>query len=72
MQSDTSPEAAAIQAEIFRRMTPAQRLKLALEMSESMRNIALAGLRSRRPDLNEEELSRELMHIMYGFKPPRP
>ena len=67
MQSDTSPEAAAIQAEIFRRMTPVQRLKLALEMSESMRNVALAGLRSRRPDLNEEELSRELMRIMYGF-----
>lgn len=71
MPSDTSPEAAAIQAEIFRRMTPAQRLKLALEMSESMRNVALAGLRSRRPDLNEEELSRELIRNMYGFTPPR-
>jgi hypothetical protein len=43
MSFDTSPEAAAIQAEIFRRMKPAQRLQLALEMSESMRNIALAA-----------------------------
>jgi len=57
--SDTSPEAAAIQQEIFRRMTAAARLRLALEMSESMRNVALAGLRSRRPDLSAEELSRE-------------
>jgi len=72
MPSDTSPEVAAIQAEIFRRMTPSQRLRMALEMSESMRNVALSGLRSRRPDLNEEELSRELMRIMYGFTPPRP
>lgn len=71
MQSDTSPEAAAIQAEIFRRMTPAQRLKLALEMTESMRNVALAGLRSRRPDLSEEELASELLRIMYGFTPSR-
>jgi hypothetical protein len=67
--SDTSPEAAAIQQEIFRRMTAAARLRLALEMSESMRNVALAGLRSRRPDLSTEELSRELMRLMYGFVP---
>ncbi|MBV9339771.1 MAG: hypothetical protein JO159_02630 [Acidobacteria bacterium] len=67
MPSDTSPEAAAIQQEIFRRMTPASRLRLALEMSESMRNVALAGLRSRRPDLSAADLSRELMRIMYAF-----
>ena len=69
MPSDTSPEAAAIQQEIFRRMTAAARLRLALEMSESMRNVALAGLRSRRPDLSTEELFRELMRLMYGFVP---
>ncbi len=67
---DTSPEAAAIQQAIFRRMTPEQRLRLALEMSESMRDIALAGLRSRRPELSEAELSRELIRLMYGVLPP--
>ncbi|MBV9074688.1 MAG: hypothetical protein JOZ10_13735 [Acidobacteria bacterium] len=70
MFSDTSPEAAQVQNEIFRRMTPEQRVHLALEMSESMRKIARAGLRSRRPDLTEAELSRELLGIMYGFVPP--
>lgn len=69
MAFDTSPEAAAIQVEIFRRMTTAQRLKIALEMSDSIRNVAIAGLRSRRPDLDENELSRELLRIMYGFVP---
>ncbi len=69
MLSDTSPEAAAIQDEIFRRMTPEQRVLLALEMSESMRSVALAGLRSRRPELSESELARELMRLMYGFVP---
>jgi hypothetical protein len=67
MFSDTSTQAAVIQQEIFRRMTSAQRLRMALEMSQSIRNVALAGLRSRRPELNEEELSRELMALMYGF-----
>lgn len=69
MYSDTNPEAALIQRDIFRRMTTEQRLRLALEMSESMRNVALAGLRSRRPELNERELFRELMRVMYGFVP---
>jgi hypothetical protein len=71
MHSDTSPEAAAIQREIFRHMTTEERLLLALQMSESLRNVALAGLRSRRPDLDEDGLSRELMRIMYGFVPPQ-
>lgn len=64
------PQAAAVQAEIFRHMTASERLRLALEMSESMRNVALAGLRQRHPELNEKELSRELMRIMYGFSRP--
>lgn len=69
MPSDTTPEAAAIQERIFRRMTTAQRLRLALQMSESLRNVALAGLRSRSPKLNGDELSRELLRVMYGFAP---
>ena len=70
MSSDTSPKAAAIQQEVFRRMTSAERLRLALEMSESMRNVALAGLRARHPELNANELSQELMRVMYRFVPP--
>lgn len=69
MPFDTTPEAVTIQEEIFRRMTTVQRLRLALEMSESLRNVALAGLRSRQPELNAAELSRALLRIMYGFTP---
>ncbi len=72
MLSDTHPDAAAVQLEIFRRMTPEQRMRMAFEMSESLRNVALAGLRSRRPDLDEDGLRRELLRIMYGFAPPQP
>lgn len=71
MAFDTIPEAAKIQEEIFRRMTTAQRLRCALEMSESLRNVALAGLRTREPESNAHELSRELLRIMYGFAPQR-
>jgi len=70
MASDTSLEASAVQRDIFRRMSPAERLRLALEMSESMRNVALAGLCSRRPDLDGDELRRELLRTLYGFRAP--
>lgn len=68
MLADDS-KATAIQREIFRAMTMEQRFRLALEMSESLRNIALAGLRSRQPELNSDGLSRELARIMDGFAP---
>ena len=70
MLTDDS-KATAIQREIFRSMTTEQRLRMALEMSESLRTVALSGLRSRRPDLGAKGLSRELARIMYGL-PPRP
>lgn len=63
--SDTSPEAAAIQAEIHRRMTGTQRLDLAIEMSMFARDLALTRLRREHPDWSEwEELAQGL-----GFLP---
>jgi hypothetical protein len=67
MLADDS-KATATQRKIFRAMTE-QRLRLALEMSESLRNVALAGLRSRRLDLDANGLSRELARVMYGLAP---
>lgn len=64
---DTTRKAAAIQEELFRQMGPERRLRVALAMSDSMRNVAVAGLRSRHPELSELELSRELLRILYGF-----
>lgn len=66
MLADDS-KATAIQRTIFRAMTTEERLRLALEMSDSLRNVALAGLRSRRPDLDAKGLSRELARILYGL-----
>ena len=72
MPSDTSPEAAAIQAEIFRRMTPGERIKMALEMSEETRQLALQDLRRLHPELDEKGLIRELVRLRYGIVLPDP
>ena len=69
---DTTPAAAQIQEEIYRRLTPADRLRMAIEMSEFARSLSRAGLRERRPELTESELDREMLFLLYGFRDPRP
>ncbi len=44
--------------EILRKMTPAQRLQKAFELSEFTRQLFYIGLRQRHPDVSEEELKR--------------
>ncbi|HEV2149241.1 MAG TPA: hypothetical protein VGR37_17700 [Longimicrobiaceae bacterium] len=64
--NDTNPEAAEIQASIYRRMTGAERLKLAIEMSLTARSLTLARLRTQHPDWSEAELKRELLRYAFG------
>ena len=46
--ADTSPAARAVQISVYRRLSPAERVALALSMSEDVRAIAAAGADSRR------------------------
>ena len=64
--SDTSPEAAAIQAEVFRRMGPEGRLRAALEMSEEIRRILEAGVRARHPGYTGEEARLAAIRLLLG------
>lgn len=63
--SDTSPEAAEMQLEIFRRMTGEQRLRRALELSDFARELSLARIRSEHPEWSEWEVKRELLRITF-------
>jgi len=62
---DTSPEAAALQLEAYRRMGPAGRLKLAFELSDFTHAMALAGIRARHPGLSEAEAYAKLAELLY-------
>lgn len=44
---DTSPEARRVQLSVYRLMSPARRVAIALEMSEDARRIARAGAHRR-------------------------
>jgi hypothetical protein len=56
-----TPKAALdMQIEIYRRMTPEQRLKLALDLHELACNVAREGIRHQFPDADEAEVERRL------------
>ncbi len=66
LSRDTSPDAEAVQIEIYRRMSPGRKLELVGEENRRARELALAGLRKRHPEAGQEELFRRLMDLMLG------
>lgn len=70
--SDTSPEAAAIQTSIQRRLSGAERLRLAIEMSLMARELTLTRLRLQHPNWSESDLTRELLRYAFQSAPLPP
>lgn len=50
----------------LRRMTPAERLRIAMRVRAAMLRLSLAGLRSRYPDATEDELRRRAGALRLG------
>lgn len=48
LSADTTPAARAVQISVYRRLSPSERVELALSVSEDVRAIARAGADSRR------------------------
>ena len=63
---DTTEKAAAIAMERNRALGPERRLLQALELSDFLRELSKAGLRSRHPEYSEEELATALRQQFYG------
>lgn len=64
--SDTSPEAARVQLEIYRNMTAGRKLELVEDANHTARVLALAGLAQRYPDDSAERLHRRLCDLVLG------
>ena len=58
---DTTPAAEAVQLGIQRAMSGERRLLLALDMSVTARDLAIAGIHSDHPEWSEAEVRRELL-----------
>ena len=63
---DTTPDAAAVQTAIYRRMTPDQRCAIAAEMSAMTRAIALENIHGRHPAYDEHQARMALYRLLVG------
>jgi len=66
MLRDTAPEMEVRYQESLGRLSPAERLEVAVQLSSGVRALAEAGLRHRHPDASEEELRCRLVVLLYG------
>jgi hypothetical protein len=64
--ADTTPEAWRVQVEIYRRMSPARRLELACQMSDTLRHTVAAGVRGRHPDYSVEQVRLAVARLWLG------
>ncbi len=64
--SDTDPEAHRIHIDLMRRAEGWRKLQLADQLHQSLRMLALAGLRARYPGASPEELRRRLADVLLG------
>lgn len=63
--SDTSREIEARQIRIRRSMTPAQRLRIAFEISDMSRSFRKAGIRREHPEWSEHQVMIELFRLAF-------
>ena len=68
---DTTPESWSTYHAVLDRMDGAARLHAAVELSEAVREIRLAGIRTRHPELSEPEVVMVLVSEEYGVDLPR-
>ena len=63
---DTTPEVHARQREIYLRMGGAARVAIAFELTEMVRNTAMAGIRARHPAYSDDEVRFAWARLMLG------
>ncbi len=63
---DTGPNAERVLIELLRQAPPSRKLQMVAELNETVRLLALEGLRQRYPKADESELKRRLADLLLG------
>ena len=66
LYSDTSDKAERIQIELLRRAPAWRKIRMVAQMNDTVRTLALSGLRQRHPDASPVELRRLLADLILG------
>jgi hypothetical protein len=63
---DTDDKARAVQLAVLRRLGPSERVRIAAEMSEDVRRIAIEGELRRHPELTQAEARQAVLERLWG------
>jgi len=66
--TDTSPRFEALQIDLYRKAGPTRRVAIAVELSDAVRETALAGIRRRHPEYSESEVRDCFLALLYGHE----
>lgn len=64
MTIDTSNDAEKVQIEILRRMSPSERLGVALDLAATSRELMAHGIRQRHPEYTENEVRLAVIRLL--------
>jgi len=64
--SDTRPEAERVLIDLLRKAPAWRKLEMVGQMNQTVRELALSGLRQRHPNATPEELRRRLADLLLG------
>lgn len=64
--ADTSPDADAVQREAYRRMGGAGRVQVMFRLNDMVRHTAMAGIRHRHPDYDDEQVLLAYARLLHG------
>lgn len=65
--ADTSPEAMLVGLAMLTSMTLQDRARITFELSDNIRDTAVAGIRSLHPDFDDGQVRTELIRWMHGI-----
>jgi hypothetical protein len=71
LSADTTAEIEQRQIEAWRRLSPAERLRLVRDTTRAVTNLSLAGIRLRHPHASERECFLRLAAIRLGIQTTR-
>jgi hypothetical protein len=63
---DTRPEAERVQIELLRQAPAWRKLEMVGQLNQTVRTLALSGLRQRHPEATPQELRRRLADLLLG------
>jgi len=66
LSSDTHPKMEALQIQVIRRMPTWKKISIVNDLNETVKTLAVSGIKERHPNATPQEIHRMLAELMLG------